>query len=883
MKIFSKTFFILWSIFLVSLLIVLPFENSISKAMSNKGNEGRPSFLRLKSDQSGIEPIVFDDFDLIEGLEIADLDRRRIIQLGEGSKKGRAAKYFYEQSARYDVTLYYIDESNGKSVVKVSINDQSIGSILFDTYNAKNGASSYFSSYKEKTIHGIDIQQWSKITLEFIGDGEEKCRIEKLVFTPTGVFDGKAAKLTKPKTLRIYETQKEQLIGHQVFSNFVETRIDSLAEKRKSELAGLKNPAEWREKQKKTREQLSKYLGEFPARTPLNAKIIKKTDREHYTIENLIFESQPGYYVAANLYVPKGRKLPLPGVVFTCGHYNDAKVYDEYHLTCLGLVNKGYIVLIFDPMGQGERSEYFDPLTLKTTFSDNGYYGVEQHNYLGRPSFLVDWTLAGLRTWDAVRAVDYLVSRPETDKNRLASVGQSGGGQMALLLTAVDERIKVCAASHPGGSCESVFLSGQSLAEKEIFSLIPPRPLRIIVGKESGEEPGLRRKLEDIQLFYEGLGAGRQCGDMDVVPGYHTMNRSNRESAYEWLNKWLDKEAEGKAEAVLEPEKTETLRCTEKGNTIGTLGGETGQSLNAKRADRIYKPETDLTRLKERTAARIGLKSLPNSHQPKIQSLGTFIREDLSIEKLTYESEKGIIVPALLIKPKNVKTGSPVYIFASDKGKPSRIEHSMLPFQLAKNGSMVLAIDVRGIGETSPSSSLVPDKLTGYNPLLYKQDVLAVECGAFGQTTLGMRTFDLMRGIDFINSRKETKGRKIIVTGEGLGGLWALLASIYDSRTDGVVTVGTLPSYKLLITNQYYNVWGYFWVPGALRDFDIPDLARLVSPKPQIWIDPVNALGRKLNLSEASPIIGSNKNLHIVTFDNDSIAEVLQQFNKLFN
>lgn len=122
----------------------------------------------------------------------------------------------------------------------------------------------------------------------------------------------------------------------------------------------------------------------------MNAKITGTLDREHYTIEKVIFESQPRYYVTANLYIPKGRKFPLPGVVFTCGHMNDAKVFDEYHKTCLGLILKGYVVLLFDPMGQGERSEYFNQETLKTTLLDTEYNGVHQHHYVARPAFLVD-------------------------------------------------------------------------------------------------------------------------------------------------------------------------------------------------------------------------------------------------------------------------------------------------------------------------------------------------------------------------------------------------------------------------------------------------------------------------------------------------------------
>jgi hypothetical protein len=201
-------------------------------------------------------------------------------------------------------------------------------------------------------------------------------------------------------------------------------------------------------------------------------------------------------------------------VVFPLGHSDAGKSRDNYHMSGLGMVLKGYVVLVFDPIGQGERSEYID---------DNNdwlvHLGVDQHWYVGRPAFLTNWSLSGLRTWDGIRAVDYLESRPEVDKNKLAAVGCSGGGQMALLITAVDERIKVCAASHPGGPMENTYLTGKKLSDKEIYSLIPPRPLRIIVGNESGEEPRHREYLEDMQFFYEGLRVGRNSAEIDMVPG----------------------------------------------------------------------------------------------------------------------------------------------------------------------------------------------------------------------------------------------------------------------------------------------------------------------------------------------------------------------------
>jgi len=267
---------------------------------------------------------------------------------------------------------------------------------------------------------------------------------------------------------------------------------------------------------------------------------------------------------------------------------------------------------------------------------------------------------------------------------------------------------------------------------------------------------------------------------------------------------------------------------------------------------------------------------------PPVRLYETVNIEGLTVEKLSIESEPGMIIPSVLIKPEKIISGSPVYLFTSEKGKPNRIDINQLPFSLAKNGAVVLAIDVRGTGETSPTVPLGPTKYTGYTPLLWKHQSLAIQSANFGRTMLGMRTYDLIRVIDFIQSREDLNGKKIVVIGEGSGGLLALAASIYDPRINGIATIGTLPSYKLLVTNQYYNVWEYFWVPGALIDYDIPDLARLVAPKPQVWIDPVDHLGAKLSQEGASSILGKLEKIQIVNQDRSSQKEIISLFNKVF-
>ena len=102
-------------------------------------------------------------------------------------------------------------------------------------------------------------------------------------------------------------------------------------------------------------------FGPYPEKTPLNPRVTKVVERDAYKIENVLFESRPGFLVSANLYIPKGRSFPLPGVVASCGHSVNGKAIDTYQSFCQGLARLGYVVLIFDPIGQGERQQVRGP------------------------------------------------------------------------------------------------------------------------------------------------------------------------------------------------------------------------------------------------------------------------------------------------------------------------------------------------------------------------------------------------------------------------------------------------------------------------------------------------------------------------------------------
>ena len=165
--------------------------------------------------------------------------------------------------------------------------------------------------------------------------------------------------------------------------------------------------------------KIQQCFGPWPEKTPLNARVIRITERDAYNIENVIFESRPGFPVTANLYIPKGRKFPLPAVVGACGHNDNGKASNQTFSQ--GLARLGYIVLVFDTIGQGERVQYLNS-DLKSRIG----FGVPEHLYAGNQLFLTGESLSSWFAWDGIRAVDYLLTRKEVDPEHIGVTGVSG-------------------------------------------------------------------------------------------------------------------------------------------------------------------------------------------------------------------------------------------------------------------------------------------------------------------------------------------------------------------------------------------------------------------------------------------------------------------------
>jgi cephalosporin-C deacetylase-like acetyl esterase len=675
-------------------------------------------------------------------------------------------------------------------------------------------------------------------------------------------------------SLSAFVTPEERAQAAQAFGRFLAGQEVALAHQRDAAIARLRTPADVLRWQQRVRSRLSERLGDFPERTPLRPRVVGRIERPGFTVEKIILESRPRYYVTANLYLPKAalgraasplaaaarrglRALPAPAILIPCGHAPAGKTNRAYSEAGIALALKGYVALVFDPTGQGERSECIDPATGRHLVR----LTVCQHHWTGKPCLLTDTTLAGYRTWDGIRCIDYLLTRPEVDPRRIGVMGNSGGGAMTMLITAVDDRVAVCAASHPGGSCEDMLLRGYQPPDCDLLSLIAPRPCRIIVGNKSGEEEGHRIKLDAMMPFYEAAGCPERL-ELVMVDGYHDLLAPKREASVEWLNRWLGRVEEDSREPRFRPIAARKLWCTERGQVQQSLGGETMCSLNRVRARRIAPvrvvPTSDEARLKQRAAllaalkARLGFKRVQGALHSK--SLGVWQMGDLDVEPVVFESEPDMPVAALLLTPKALRAGSPVVVHACEEGKPKDLAPDRLPVFLARQGFRVLSIDVRDTGEGALCECPpFPDRhrkgLCAYIPELFRREMLAIRALGIGRSRSGMRVLDILRAGDWLKERG-LLGKGFAVVGEGRLGIEALKAAAFDPRVVAVAAVRALASYRLITDNPYYNQFQHFWTPGALKDYDIPDLPALVAPRPVAFISAVDHMSRPVSKAE---------------------------------
>jgi len=292
-------------------------------------------------------------------------------------------------------------------------------------------------------------------------------------------------------------------------------------------------------------------IGGLPQeKSPLNAKTTGTIQMDGFHIEKLVYESFPGFHVTALVYVPENNSQKHPAVLVPCGHSPNGKIH--YQALCQRLVQRGYLVICWDPVGQGERSQFWDEAQNKSRYN----LVCGEHAVLGNFAYLVGANLMRGETWDGIRAVDYLFTRNDVDTNRISITGTSGGGAQTAHIGALDERINVVApscyiSSLPMRAYNRTFDDPDSDPEQDLYGMVSsgvdhpglllmvyPRPLFIASAVlDFFPIEGTRKTFREISGVYEKFGKRDR---VDMAEGYHKHSYSiqNQEAAINFMDRF---------------------------------------------------------------------------------------------------------------------------------------------------------------------------------------------------------------------------------------------------------------------------------------------------------------------------------------------------------
>lgn len=634
-----------------------------------------------------------------------------------------------------------------------------------------------------------------------------------------------------------------------------------MLKERDEAIASISSLDEWKTWQANAKDKLMKVVGPFPEKTPLNSKVTGKHKGDGFRLENIVFESQPGLYVSGTLFIPDGAKGKTPAIIYCSGHTPLAYRAPTYQHVILNLVKKGFIVFGFDPLGQGERLEYFDHDTNEVQVGGP----TKQHSYPGAQAFITGSSQARHMIWDGIRAVDYLMTRKEVDSERIGITGRSGGGTQSSYIAAFDERINASAPENYITNFKRLMLThGPQDAEQNFFHAIAegldhpdlmivraPKPnLLISTTRDMFNIEGVRETSEQVQRIYDAYGVPGNFQKIEDDDG-HASTKKNRERMYAFFMKHLG--LSGSAEDQdIDTLSMETLKVSPKGQVVSSYNGTTTYDINKAGLQDLNEP------LEEKVAWAMKLSGYQKPETlSETMMVGRFQREGYTIEKHLMKGEGDYWLPYLLMKPDQATDKAVLYLDPSGKAVDAGVGGDMEA--LVKAGAMVLAPDLLNTGEMSNGGFTGDANFDGNSYNLWFESIL------IGRSIVGLDAGDVNRLVAVLQEKEGVKEVRGLAKGEMSSVL--LHAANFNPYISSIALIDPMGSYRGLVESFRYSTKSInYSIAGALQHYDLPDLLENLSDSNPLVIHQNTEIEKEFSLL---PERGGNEKIKSLTVKNE--------------
>jgi len=534
----------------------------------------------------------------------------------------------------------------------------------------------------------------------------------------------------------------------------------------------------------------------LPEKRPLNAQIFGRLERDGYTIEKVLLETMPGFYLGGNLYRPLGKQGPFPGVVSPHGHWHYGRLENTQLVSVPGraitLARQGYVVFTYDMIGQNDTDQI------------PHHWGEFRYDL---------WSIGpmGIQLWDSIRATDFVSSLPDVDPARIVATGASGGGTQTFFLMAVDDRIKAAApvnmisATSQGGVCENapnLRAGWTDFSNMVVGALMAPRPLILVSNSGDWTVETPKEVFPAIQSIYRLFGAENNVENVHFTQFIHNYNKESREAVYKFFNTHMLNNPAPVGEPQFRAEFPNDLLAlfnrTRPSNAVANLEELVASMIRDDREMTARLQPRDATTLAAARAAfaeRLSFSLL--AFRPKADELRAEKKEALPMgERLMLgRSGKGDQVPAVWLAPAKANADMVPTLVVHPDGIAWALKSPLVKSILSKGGA-VMSIDAFQTG-----SAVAPRDISNRAYL------------HFNQTNDANRVQDILTALEYLRSR--SKAQTVNLVGLQMAGVWS-----YFARTmagDGVNLVADLAQFAADTDTEYVDK---FFIPGIRKSGD---------------------------------------------------------------